>query len=76
MAAAARNLGLIMRKLFGIGKPRCLQGLGGSLDALWALLQRLLDRSESPPHGPSRNQFADRYFRSRSYPIYLPAAKS
>ena len=26
MVAAARNLGLIMRKLFGIGKPRCLQG--------------------------------------------------
>ena len=24
--AAARNLGLVMRKLFGIGKPRCLQG--------------------------------------------------
>ncbi len=26
MVAAARNLGLIMRGLFGIGKPRCLQG--------------------------------------------------
>ncbi len=26
MVAAARNLGLMMRKLFGIGKPRCLQG--------------------------------------------------
>ncbi|MCH7687553.1 MAG: transposase [Planctomycetes bacterium] len=26
ITAAARNLGLIMRKLFGIGKPRCLQG--------------------------------------------------
>jgi hypothetical protein len=26
MVTAARNLGLIMRKLFGIGKPRCLQG--------------------------------------------------
>ena len=26
MVAAARNLGLVMRKLFGIGKPRCLQG--------------------------------------------------
>jgi len=25
MVAAARNLGLMMRKLFGIGKPRCLQ---------------------------------------------------
>jgi transposase len=27
---AARNLGLLMRKLFGIGKPRTLQGGGGS----------------------------------------------
>ena len=26
MVAAARNLGLMMRSLFGIGKPRCLQG--------------------------------------------------
>ena len=26
MVAAARNLGLVIRKLFGIGKPRCLQG--------------------------------------------------
>ncbi len=25
MVAAAGNLGLVMRKLFGIGKPRCLQ---------------------------------------------------
>ena len=29
IVAAGRNLGLLMRKLFGIGKPRCLQaGLG------------------------------------------------
>lgn len=27
MVVAARNLGLIMRKLFGVGTPRCLQGL-------------------------------------------------
>jgi len=26
MVAVARNLGLVMRKLFGIGKLRCLQG--------------------------------------------------
>ncbi|WP_231934575.1 transposase [Botrimarina colliarenosi] len=31
ITAAARNLGLLMRKLFGIGKPRALQGLLGSL---------------------------------------------
>jgi hypothetical protein len=28
---AAHNLGLLMRKLFGVGKPRRLQGLGGLL---------------------------------------------
>jgi len=27
MVVAGRNLGLIMRKLFGVGKPRCLQGM-------------------------------------------------
>lgn len=28
---AAHNLGLVMRKLFGVGKPRTLQGAGGRL---------------------------------------------
>ena len=28
---AAHNLGLLMRKLFGVGKPRALQGAGGLL---------------------------------------------
>ncbi len=36
MVAAARNLGLLMRALFGIGKPRCLQPEG--LLAVFALL--------------------------------------
>jgi len=31
---AARNLGILMLKLFGIGKPRCLQA---GLEGLWAL---------------------------------------
>jgi transposase len=31
---AAHNLGLLMRKLFGVGKPRALQGAGGLL--AWA----------------------------------------
>jgi hypothetical protein len=30
IAAAAHNLGRILRKLFGIGKPKALQGQGGS----------------------------------------------
>ena len=29
IAVAAHNLGRILRKLFGIGKPRALQGEGG-----------------------------------------------
>ncbi|MEW4530126.1 transposase [Maioricimonas sp. JC845] len=43
--AAARNLGLMMRWLFGIGTPRSLQGAAAVLCALiwglWGLLRRL-----------------------------------
>ena len=43
MTAAARNLGLVMRKLFGIGKPRTLQDGFASLFALiLSALNRLL----------------------------------
>jgi hypothetical protein len=41
IAAAAHNLGRILRKLFGIGKPRTLQDLG-HLAALVPLLKTLL----------------------------------
>jgi transposase len=41
IAAAAHNLGRIMRKLFGVGKPRTLQGLG-ELAALAVLVTTLL----------------------------------
>ena len=41
IAAAAHNLGRIMRKLFGIGKPKALQGVGG-FAALAQLLIALL----------------------------------
>ncbi len=41
IAAAAHNLGRIMRKLFGVGKPRTLQGLG-ELAALALLVTTLL----------------------------------
>ena len=37
---AGFNLGLLMRKRFGVGKPRCLQGQSA---ALWAALIALLD---------------------------------
>jgi len=38
---AGFNLGLLMRKRFGVGKPRCLQGRSA---ALWAAFLTLLDR--------------------------------
>ena len=42
---AGFNLGLLMRKRFGVGKPRCLQGRGGGrLAALIAALVALTDR--------------------------------
>jgi transposase len=37
---AAHNLGLLMRKLFGVGKPRALQGEGGLLFAFGCLYWR------------------------------------
>jgi transposase len=37
---AGFNLGLLMRKCFGVGKPRCLQGAAA---ALWAAFLALLD---------------------------------
>jgi transposase len=44
--AAAFNLGVLMRVLFGVGKPRTLQGAGmaalGPLCRLWGLLAALL----------------------------------
>jgi hypothetical protein len=35
---AGLNLSLLMRTIFGVGKPRCLQGKGGLLAALLAAL--------------------------------------
>jgi hypothetical protein len=35
---AAHNLGLLMRKLFGVGKPRTLQGAGGLLVGVTIML--------------------------------------
>jgi len=37
---AARNLGLILRKLFGMGTPRGLQGCGALLCALYLVIRR------------------------------------
>jgi hypothetical protein len=35
---AAHNLGLLMRKLFGVGKPRTLQGVGGGFAGVFVRL--------------------------------------
>jgi hypothetical protein len=39
MQAAAHNLAIVMRALFGVGKPRCLQGAGALAAAILCLLQ-------------------------------------
>ena len=44
LTAAARNLGLIMRHLFGIGTPRSLQGLAAGLRRLAGAIIALLTR--------------------------------
>ena len=49
MVAAARNLGLVMRKLFGIGKPRCLQG-GLSFAYVLQLARTVLRAGHLAPH--------------------------
>jgi transposase len=46
VATAAHNLGRVLRKLFGVGKPRGLQGGAGdfsALGALWVRLWRLVE---------------------------------
>jgi hypothetical protein len=63
-SAIARNLGLIMRALFGIGTARSMQGEGGLADALYsslfnllAALKRLLMRTNYlAPQKPTANQ--------------------
>jgi transposase len=42
---AALNLGVILRKLLGVGSPRGLAGLRDALLALWALLRLALTRT-------------------------------
>ena len=56
---AGYNLGLLMRKCFGVGKPRCLQGqsaaLWAALVTLWNLLASLM---RLPGHADRENQLA------------------
>ena len=48
IAAAAHNLGRILRKLFGVGKPRALQG-GLGLPALAHFVMTLLLATQACP---------------------------
>lgn len=51
IAAMARNLGLLMRKVFGIGTPRGLQAAGGFVLFVWFAwihIQNLLSRNRDP----------------------------
>ena len=65
IATAAHNLGRVLRTLFGVGKPRTLQGSGeggksgegtadeglcGSFTLLWHLLTRRVMLARSWPH--------------------------
>lgn len=59
--AAAFNLGVLMRTLFGMGKPRTLQGgPAGRLSALLAALchwmQQLIRHEQTAPNPQTRNQ--------------------
>lgn len=47
IAAAAHNLGRILRKLFGIGKPKALQGEGGLAALVQLAIVRLVTRLDS-----------------------------
>lgn len=42
IATAAHNLGRVLFKLFGVGKPRSLQGFGGVFSLFWAVVAVVL----------------------------------
>jgi len=48
MQVAGHNLGVLMRKLFGIGKPRALQGLSAALLRVCEAMTRLIRAILSP----------------------------
>ncbi len=82
IVTAARNLGLLMLKAFGIGKPRGLQGATEALLALWevcVLLWNDLDRFLRDTSRPKSSLTALRHFdrmrnqhpRSRHRPLEI-----
>jgi transposase len=61
LQVAARNLGVLMRVLFGVGTPRRLQGaLSALLTLLVSLWQRLLVSPRAPGHSEHRFTLAAR----------------
>src|SRR5262249_37091931 len=54
MAAAAHNLGRVLRKLFGLGKPKALQGESGLAALVRLLIDWLKARVEHFAHRSSR----------------------
>ncbi len=62
---AAHNLGLLMRKLLGVGKPRRLQGGGGGFVGGRSLAVWAFHGWERPMPWPSRLPLAGRAKRSR-----------
>ena len=69
---AGFNLGLLMRKLFGVGKPRCLQGQSA---ALWAAFIALIDLVAAIMRLPPVVAGADRLATAPSpHPCLLQAA--
>lgn len=67
---AGYNLGLLMRKCFGVGKPRCLQGRDGRLAALIAALIALIDRIWRWPE--PQDVGSDNLQPRELIPIWLP----
>jgi len=73
---AGFNLGLLMRRLIGVGTPRGLQGrLMAVVAALWSLIRSLRDRR--PDHGRPERRFLPMEFRSitKFFPLIIGRAR-
>lgn len=76
MQAAARNLGLLMRALFGVGKPRCLQGGGGDCFCGLCPVFESLKSLSRPLGGLERFRRAFRSIFASSAPVRRPLASA
>ena len=64
---AGFNLGLLMRKRFGVGKPRCLQGLSAAISAALIVLVDILVGLMRPPQ-----TVGERIGRPVLFPVSYP----